>query len=69
MNYTSYRNLDVWQKAMDLVIECYQITKDFPKSEIYGLSSQLRRAAVSIPAISLKDENVNIPRSLFNTFR
>ncbi len=35
---------------MDLVIECYQITKDFPKSEIYGLSSQLRRAAVSIPA-------------------
>ncbi len=35
---------------MDLVIECYQITKDFPKSEIYGLSSQLRRSAVSIPA-------------------
>ena len=35
---------------MDLVVECYQITKDFPKSEIYGLSSQLRRAAVSIPA-------------------
>ena len=50
MNYTSYRNLDIWQKAMDLVVECYQITKDFPKSEIYGLSSQLRRAAVSIPA-------------------
>jgi four helix bundle protein len=35
---------------MDLVVECYQITKDFPKSEIYGLSSQLRRSAVSIPA-------------------
>ena len=50
MNYTSYRNLDIWQKAMDLVVECYQITKDFPKSEIYGLSSQLRRSAVSIPA-------------------
>jgi four helix bundle protein len=45
-----YRDLEVWQKAMDLVVECYQITKNFPESEIYGLASQLRRAAVSIPA-------------------
>lgn len=35
---------------MDLVVECYQITKKFPKAEIYGLTSQLQRAAVSIPA-------------------
>lgn len=46
----SYRDLDVWQKAMDLVVECYQTTKVFPKSEVFGLSSQLQRAAVSIAA-------------------
>ena len=46
----SYRDLDVWQKAMDLVIECYRMTTKFPKSEIYGLSSQLQRASVSLPA-------------------
>ena len=46
----SYRDLEVWQKSMDLVVACYQMTKEFPKSEIYGLTSQLQRAAVSIPA-------------------
>jgi four helix bundle protein len=46
----SYRELDVWQKAMDLVVECYQTTKVFPKSEVFGLASQLQRAAVSIAA-------------------
>jgi len=50
MDFKSYRDLDVWQKAMDLVIECYQITSSFPKSEIFGLTSQLQRAAVSVPA-------------------
>jgi len=50
MNIQSYRDLDVWQKAMDLVIACYQATNAFPKREIYGLSSQLQRACVSIPA-------------------
>lgn len=46
----SYQDLKVWQKAMDLVLLCYRITNNFPKSEIYGLSSQLQRAAVSVPA-------------------
>lgn len=46
----SYRDLEVWKKAMDLVIECYKITKKFPKTEIYGLTSQLQRVAVSIPS-------------------
>jgi four helix bundle protein len=46
----SYRDLEVWQKAMAMVVECYKITKQFPKDEIYGLTFQLRRAAVSIPA-------------------
>jgi four helix bundle protein len=50
MDVRSYRDLEVWQKAMDLVVECYEITKRFPKDEIYGLILQLRRAAVSIPA-------------------
>jgi four helix bundle protein len=50
MTIRSYRDLEVWQKAMDLVVECYQITNVFPKAETFGLSSQLRRAAVSIPA-------------------
>ena len=45
----SYRDLEVWRKAMDLVIACYRLTAMFPKSEIYGLSSQLR-ASVSVPA-------------------
>ena len=46
----SYRDLEVWQKAMDLVVMCYQTTKKFPKNEIYGLASQLQRAVVSVPA-------------------
>ena len=50
MSYTSYRNLEVWQKAMDLVVECYKIAKCFPKIELYGLTSQIQRSAVSIPA-------------------
>lgn len=50
MMIKSYKDLDVWQKAMDLAVMCYQATKDFPKSEVYGLTSQLQRAAVSIPA-------------------
>ncbi len=45
-----YENLVVWQKSMELVVEIYQITNKFPKSELYGLTSQMRRAAVSIPS-------------------
>ena len=40
----------MWQLAMNLVVECYKLTTAFPKSELYGLASQLRRAAVSVPA-------------------
>ena len=48
--FKSYRDLEVWKKAMDLVTECYQITESFPKKETFGLASQLQRAAVSIAA-------------------
>jgi four helix bundle protein len=46
----SYRDLEVWQKAMDLVVESYRLTNSFPKSETYGLASQIQRAAGSVPA-------------------
>ncbi len=46
----SYRDLRVWQKGMDLAEACYSITKEFPKEEMYGMTSQIRRAAASIPA-------------------
>ena len=46
----SYRELIAWQKAMDLVVQVYEMTRTFPREEIYGLTSQLRRAAVSIPS-------------------
>ena len=46
----SYRDLEVRQRAMDLVVMCYELTKRFPSSEAYGLTSQLKRAAVSVPA-------------------
>jgi four helix bundle protein len=45
-----HRNLTAWQKAMDLVVAIYEATQKFPKEELYGLSSQLRRAAVSVPS-------------------
>jgi four helix bundle protein len=46
----NFTDLIVWQKAHEFVLEVYKITKEFPKDELYGLISQFRRAAVSIPA-------------------
>jgi four helix bundle protein len=45
-----HKELVVWQKAMDLVVAVYRITRTFPKTEIYGLASQMQRAAVSVPS-------------------
>ena len=47
----SYRELVVWRKAVDLVSEIYALTKALPESERFGLTSQLRRAAVSVPSV------------------
>ena len=47
---SSYRDLRVWQRAMDLVLDVYNESRSFPKDELYGLVSQMRRAAVSIPS-------------------
>jgi len=50
MGIKTYRDLLVWQKAMALVTEIYGVSKAFPQVEAYGLTSQLRRCAVSIPS-------------------
>ena len=50
MKTKSFKDLVVWQKAYRLVLEIYKITQDFPSSELYGLSLQMRKAAVSIPS-------------------
>lgn len=47
---TSYKNLIIWQKSIELVKKVYQFTQTFPKEEIYELTSQIRRCAVSIPS-------------------
>src|SRR3989344_7176842 len=50
MKIESYKNLIVWQKSMDLVILIYEMTKKFPREEIYGISGQMKRAVISIPS-------------------
>ena len=50
MEIQSHRDLIVWQKAVELVTLVYKVTNAFPKSELYGLTSQMRRSAVSIPS-------------------
>ena len=46
----SHRNLIVWQKAMQMVTDIYRVSRSFPRAEIYGLSAQVRAAAVSVPS-------------------
>jgi four helix bundle protein len=46
----SYRDIKVWQRAIELVMDIYSCTRSFPKEEMYGLVAQLRRAAVSVPS-------------------
>ncbi len=47
---SSYRDLRVWQQAMQLTVQIYRATGSFPKHELYGLTGQIRRAAISIPS-------------------
>ncbi|MBZ5705940.1 MAG: four helix bundle protein [Acidobacteriia bacterium] len=63
----SYRDLRVWQKAMELVVAVYQHSHRFPKKEMYGPTSQLRRAAVSVPSniAEGKGRSTDRDRSLF----
>jgi len=50
MPIKNYKDLDIWKRSIDLVEELYKQTQAFPKEELYGLTSQMRRAAVSIPS-------------------
>lgn len=50
MKIKSFRDLRVWQLAMEIVELVYRLTRSFPRSEVYGLSSQIQRAAVSLPS-------------------
>ena len=46
----SFRDLDVWKKSVQMAISIYRLTQGFPREELYGLSSQMRRAAISVPS-------------------
>jgi four helix bundle protein len=48
--YRSHKKLDVWKDSVDLATHIYQITEKFPKAEVYGLTSQMRRAVISVPS-------------------
>ena len=66
MSIKSYCELEVWQKAMDLVVECYRTGERFPKTEVYGLTSQLRRAAVSVAANFAEGQGRSHTREFLN---
>jgi four helix bundle protein len=46
----SYRDLLIWKKSMELIVDIYKVSAKFPKEEIYGLTSQIRRASISVPS-------------------
>jgi four helix bundle protein len=63
----SYRDLIAWRKAMNLVTAVYRETKSFPRDELYGLTNQLRRAAVSVPS-NIADCQARFSRKEFHHF-
>jgi four helix bundle protein len=62
----SFRDLVVWQRAVDLVVEVYRATKTWPKDEVYGLTNQTRRAAVSVPANIAEGQGRNSPNEFLH---
>ena len=64
---SSFRELVVWQRGMDLVVEVYSVSKRFPNDERFGLTAQLRRAAVSIPA-NIAEGNARHSRAEYRHF-
>ena len=67
MPVQSYRDLVAWQKAMELVVSVYTCTQNFPKVETYGLISQMRRAAVSVPS-NIAEGHARISTGEFRQF-
>jgi four helix bundle protein len=66
MGVKSYKELIVWQKAIDLVEAVYRATLGFPREETYGLTSQIRRAVVSIPSNIAEGQGRNTRRDFVN---
>ena len=62
----NFRDLVVWQRAVDLVVDVYRATKAWPKEELYGLTNQVRRAAVSIPANVAEGQGRNSPNEFLH---
>jgi len=62
-----YKNLIAWQKAMQMVEEVYRLTENFPKREIYSLTDQMRRAAVSVPS-NIAEGQAHFSRREFSRF-
>jgi len=56
---THWRDLNIWKKSHELVIKIYKVTAKFPKTEIYGLSDQLKRASYSVPANIVEGQSRN----------
>ena len=50
MKITNYKELEIWKRSLELTIEIYTITNQYPKSEVFGITSQMRRAAFSAPS-------------------
>ena len=63
----SYRDLIAWRKAMDLVKDVYRVTRSFPRDELYGLTNQLRRAAISVPS-NIAEGQARFSRKEFHHF-
>jgi four helix bundle protein len=61
-----HKNLDAWKKSFDLVIELYRVTRQFPAEEKFGLTSQIRRAAVSVPANIAEGAGRKSPKEFVN---
>ena len=66
MKLKTYKDLIVWQKAMDLTVEVYRLVKFLPREETYALSDQMRRAVVSIPANIAEGQGRNSTKEFIN---
>jgi four helix bundle protein len=63
-----YKDLTVWQKAMELVVEIYKVTEKFPSKERYGLISQMNRCAISIPSTIAEGAGRNTTKDLITSW-
>lgn len=69
MPINSYRDLDVWNRGVDLAVRIYEVTRELPPEERFGLTSQMRRAAVSIPSNTAEGWGRHYPAEFINFLR